>query len=140
MDVNPVLQVLTERFAQEPYARWFGIEIVQLEPGRARVKMRTSETMKNLFGSVHGGGVYSLLDAAFELAVNSHGTVAVALNVNVSYTCAAVPGETLIAECKEISRSRKISTCEGRVTGEDGRLVATCHALAYRKEEASPSR
>jgi acyl-CoA thioesterase len=136
MVADSSLEVLKEKFLKEPYARWFGIDVLELEPGRARVTMRTSDNMSNLFGSVHGGGIYSLFDAAFELTVNSHGTVAVALSVNVSYVSAAKPGETLTAECREVHRSRRISTCESRVTGEDGRLVATCHALAYRKEEA----
>jgi acyl-CoA thioesterase len=94
--------------------------------------------MKNLFGSIHGAAIFSLADAAFELAVNSHGTVAVALGVNVNYLCAANPGETLLAEGRETNRSRRISACEIRVTGEEGRLIATFQALAYRKKDPLP--
>jgi len=89
--MDQCLAALKKHFQEEPYARIFGIEIVELEEGRALLKMQTSSRMNNLFGTIHGAATYSLLDAAFELAVNSHGTVAVALSVNVNYLNAALP-------------------------------------------------
>ena len=136
--MDQCLDALKEHFLEEPYARTFGIEIVELEAGRALMQMQTSQRMNNLFGMIHGAAIYSLLDAAFELAVNSHGTVAVALSVNVNYLNAALPGEMLQAEARETNLSRKISACEIRVTGKDGRLVASAQALAYRKKDKLP--
>jgi acyl-CoA thioesterase len=136
--MDQCLAALKEHFLEEPYARIFGIEIVELEAGRALLQMQTSQRMNNLFGMIHGAAIYSLLDAAFELAVNSHGTVAVALSVNVNYLNAALPGETLHAEARETNQSRKISACEIRVTGKDARLVASAQALAYRKKDKLP--
>ncbi|RQW80092.1 MAG: hotdog fold thioesterase [Methanothrix sp.] len=138
MNMNDVLQILRDRFSLEPFARTLGIKIAELEPGHATVTMRTTNEMNNLFATTHGGAIYSLLDAAFELTVNSHGTVAVALQVNVNYLSAALPGEMLTAEGREVNRSRKISACEIRVTGEDGRLIATSQTLAFRKKDPLP--
>ena len=132
------LAALEKHFAQEPYARIFGIRIVELEEGRALLEMKTTPSMNNLFGMTHGGAIFSLVDAAFELAVNSHGTVAVALGANMNYLNAPLPGESLRAEGREVNRSRKISACQITVTGEDGRLVATCQAMAYRKKDRLP--
>ncbi len=136
--MSDFLKSLEEQFRKEPYAQIFGIEIVDLAPGRALVKMETTENMTNIFEMIHGAAIYSLMDAAFELTVNSHGTVAVALSVNVSYLNAAAPGEALLAEGKEVNKSARISTCEIRVTGKGGRLMATCQALAYRKKDPLP--
>lgn len=136
--MDQCLAALKEHFLEEPYAQIFGIEIVELEAGRALLQMQTSQRMNNLFGMIHGAAIYSLLDAAFELAVNSHGTVAVALSVNVNYLNAALPGEMLQAEARETNQSRKISACEIRVTGKDARLVASAQALAYRKKDKLP--
>ena len=91
--MDQCIKSLKEKFAQEPYARMFGIEIEELEAGHAILKMKTNETMNNIFGTTHGAAIYSLLDAAFELTVNSHGTVAVALGVNVNYLSPAHPGD-----------------------------------------------
>jgi len=132
------LAALEKHFAQEPYARIFGIRIVELEEGRALLEMKTTPSMNNLFGMTHGAAIFSLVDAAFELAVNSHGTVAVALSVNMNYLNAPLPGESLRAEGREVNKSRKISACQITVTGEDGRLIATCQAMAYRKKDTLP--
>jgi len=132
------LAALEKRFVEEPYAKIFGIGILKLETGRALLRMTTSENMNNIFGMTHGAAIFSLVDAAFELAVNSHGTVAVALGVNINYINAPMPGETLQAEGREVNRSRKISACQISVTGEDGQLIATCQALAYRKKDRLP--
>jgi acyl-CoA thioesterase len=116
----------------------FAIKIASLEEGRALLRMKTTPEMNNLFAMTHGAAIYSLVDAAFELAVNSHGTVAVAISVNMNYINAPKVGEILQAEGREVNASRKIAACEITVTGEDGRLIATCQALAYRKMEALP--
>jgi acyl-CoA thioesterase len=116
----------------------FAIKIASLEEGRALLRMKTTPEMNNLFAMTHGAAIYSLVDAAFELAVNSHGTVAVAISVNMNYINAPKVGEILQAEGREVNASRKIAACEITVTGEDGRLIATCQALAYRKKEALP--
>ncbi len=136
--MDQCLAVLEKRFCEEPYAKMFGIRIVELEAGRALLMMKTSENMNNLFGTTHGAAIFSLVDAAFELAVNSHGTVAVALGANMNYLSAPLAGESLRAEGREVNRSRKISACHISVTGEDGRLIATCQALAYRKKDKLP--
>ncbi len=132
------LNALKRHFEEEPYARMFAIEVASLEEGRALLRMKTTPEMNNLFAMTHGAAIYSLVDAAFELAVNSHGTVAVAISVNMNYINAPKVGEILQAEGREVNASRKIAACEITVTGEDGRLIAACQALAYRKKEALP--
>jgi acyl-CoA thioesterase len=132
------LDLILKRFEEEPYAKSLGIRLVELEYGRALVSMTVPEGMENLFGVAHGGAVFSLIDGAFEAAANSHGTIAVALNVSVTYLRPASVGESLHAEAREISRSARISSYEIRVVNEEKELIATCQALAYRKKERLP--
>ncbi|MBW2123747.1 MAG: PaaI family thioesterase, partial [Deltaproteobacteria bacterium] len=94
--------------------------------------------MENLFGMAHGGAIYSLIDEAFQTAVNSHGTLAVALNMNVTYVNSPEPGDLLRAEAREVSLTRKTGTYAIRVTDGKDRLIALCQALAYRKGEPLP--
>ena len=115
-----------------------GLRLVEVGPGNALVELKLSEDTKNIFGVAHGGAVFSLIDGAFEVAANSHGTVAVALNVNVSYINPSIPGDTLRAEAREVSRSRRISSYRIEVKNEKGDLIATCQAMAYRKKDPLP--
>ncbi|MDD2637524.1 MAG: PaaI family thioesterase [Methanothrix sp.] len=125
---------------KEPYARSLGIRLEELRLGWAVAEMEFSGDMKDLLGTAHGGALFSLIDEAFGAAANSWGTVAVALNVNVVYVRSPSPGETLRAEAEEVHRSETASTCEIRVLGEDGRLIATAQATGYRKKERLPFR
>ena len=62
----------------------------------------------------------------------------VALNVNVSYVSSPEPGARLRAEAREVSRTKKISSYDIRVTDGAGQLIATCQALAYRTGKPLP--
>jgi acyl-CoA thioesterase len=115
-----------------------GMRLIDIGQGSSTVEMKLSEQMKNIFGVTHGGAVFSLIDGAFEAAANSHGTVAVALNVNVSYINPAMPDDTLYAQAREFSKSRRISTYHIQVKNDKGVVIAACQAMAYRKKDPLP--
>lgn len=124
--------------AEEPYANRMGIRCLEVEPGFCRVEMVVGDEMLNIFRIAHGGAVFSLLDEAFQLACNSHGVVALALNLSVTYVSASRPGDRLTAEARETSLTARTASYNIRVTREDGSLVALAQALAYRKKEPLP--
>ena len=117
------------------YAKKLGMELAEVSEGHAVLEMTTGPDDTNLFGTVHGGAVFSLMDEAFQASCNSHGTVAVALSVNIVYHNPTRPGARLRAESREIHRSNKTATYHITVTDDTDTLVATCQALAYRKKE-----
>ena len=135
---NRIIDAIKQKMENEPYARKLGLELVLLEPGRATVEMTPQAENANLFGMIHGGAIFSLIDEAFQLACNSHGTLAVALNVAVTYHRPPDRQSTLRAEAEEVHRSRKTATYEIKVVDEKGALIATCLALAYRKGDPLP--
>lgn len=135
---SAIQKAFFERVSEEGFARKLGLRLVELEAGFAAVEMKTGPDDGNIFNSVHGGAIFSLVDEAFQVSCNSHGTVAVALDVNVVYHRPARAGCTLRAEAREIHRSKKTATYEIHVTDEKGRLVASSQALAYRKGERLP--
>lgn len=122
----------------EPFARKLGIRVAALGPGYSRVEMEVTPDMANIYGPAHGGAVFSLIDEAFEIASNSHGVMAVALNVNITYVRPACVGDALVAEAKETNRSKRISTYEIEVKNEKGRKIASAQCLAYIKGDRIP--
>lgn len=126
------------RVEEEGYANKLGLRLLAVEEGYARVEMKPAAVDENIFGMVHGGAIFSLMDEAFQISCNSHGTVAVALSVNVVYHSPPETGATLTAESREIHRSAKTGTYDIRVRDEKDRLIASCQALAYRKKDRLP--
>jgi len=120
-----------------------GIKVLEVSEGFAKVKVEITESHLNGIGTVHGGTIFTLADVAFAAASNSHGTVAVAVNVNISFVKAASKG-VLYAEARELSRNPKLANYDIRVTDENGNLIALFQGLAYRKKdkllEVNPNR
>ena len=138
MNEKTTIERLIQATGKEPYARKMGIRTVSLEAGHAVVEMDSSEDDGNIFGMIHGGAIFSLIDEAFQLSCNSHGTVAVALNVTVTYHQPPDKGGILRAESREIHRSRRTGTYDIKVTDSKDKLIASCMALAYRKGDPLP--
>ena len=136
--MEKIFEAIREKVAREPFAKALGLDLVKIDVGYSLVRMRFTAELENIFGMAHGGAVYSLIDEAFEIASNSHGTVALALGVNVQYIAAASPGDLLFAEAKEVSRSARISHYDITVKNEREELIATCKAMAYRKKDHLP--
>ena len=123
----------------ESLAKTFKIELVELETGRSVVEMDyRPETMSNIYERAHGGAIYALIDEAFETAGQTHGTIAVALNVNVTYIASPANGTRLRAEAFEISRTKKTAVYDINVWGPGKQHIATCQALAYRTGKPIP--
>ncbi|MDY6988751.1 MAG: hotdog fold thioesterase [Thermodesulfobacteriota bacterium] len=133
-----VRQAMVKRVKEEPFARKMNLELLELNEGHSVVEMTFAEDMENIFGMAHGGAVFALIDEAFETASNSHGTVAVALNMNITYTAAAQRGARLRAEARELNRTPRTATYDIKVTDEDQTLIAVCQALVYRKKNKLP--
>jgi acyl-CoA thioesterase len=127
-----------ERAAGDPFACSLGIELIEAGPGCSVVAMTVRKEMLNSHDTAHGGVVFSLADAAFAAASNSHGPLAVALEVSINYVAPAFLGERLLAEAREESLGRRIGVYRLKVTKEDGTLVAVAQATAYRKNQNQP--
>ena len=129
---------LVSAAAAEGYAGKMGFSTVEVSPGRAVVEMLPGEDDENIFGYIHGGALSALIDEAFQLACNSHGTIAVALNINVAFHSPAVKGVRLRAEARECYLGRRTGTYSIKVHDTHGKLIATCQATAYRKNTPLP--
>ena len=133
------MDLIKARSLKEPYNAHMGIRLEKLEPGHARVSMEALPEMANMYGKVHGGAIFSLLDSGFQYACNSHGKVAVALEVSIYYLAPAEVGQTLAAEVSEINRTRKTALYEALVrAAPDGGIVCRAKALAYRVGSPMP--
>ena len=119
-------------FAKDSWARDAGIELGEVSPGRAKVRMKVEERHKNSHGTVHGGAIFTLADTALALASNSHGVPAAAINASISYVKSA-SGGTLYADAEEFSVNPKIATYLVTVTDNDGARIAIFQGMVYRK-------
>jgi acyl-CoA thioesterase len=133
-----IKEAIFRQVEREPFAKKFDLKLIDLDDGYSKVVMVFTSDMENMFGKAHGGALFALIDEAFETASNSHGTVAVALNMNISYLASPSTGATLTAEAKEINRTNKTAVYDIKVVEGGSRLLASCQALVYRLDKALP--
>jgi acyl-CoA thioesterase len=138
--VDPkIKQAITAAVGREPFAASMGICLLELGDGHSLVEMIFEPARQaNIYERAHGGALFGLIDEAFETAAQTDGTVAVAMNVNVTYIASPNPGDRLRAEARRIARTKRTATYDIKVSDADGRLIAVCQALAFRTGKPIP--
>jgi uncharacterized protein (TIGR00369 family) len=108
--------------------RTLGGGIDSVEEGRVVFWLDPDDRHTNPMGTMHGGVLATLLDSAMGCAVQSalpEGVAYTTLQLAVSYVRPVLPGTRRIrAEGTVLHVGSRTATAEGRVTSEDGKLVA----------------
>jgi acyl-CoA thioesterase len=133
-----IRNAILKQLSTEPFAQKFGLQLIDIQEGYAKVEMAFTQNMENMFGMAHGGAIFALIDTAFEIASNSHGTMAVALNMNINYLASPAKGSKLTAKAKEINKTKKTAAYDITVTDDKNNLIAACQALVYRMDKPLP--
>lgn len=110
-------------------ARFLGVRLVEIGPGRAVMSMSVTRPMLNALGLCHGGFTFKLADDAFAYACNSHNRPAVGLNCTISYLAPAREGDVLTATCEERHRKGRSGTYDATITNQDGEVIALFRGL-----------
>ena len=129
------MDTLKKFVQQDHFAKHLGIEMLEYGAGRARARMEIGKHHLNSAGTVHGGAIFSLADAVFSVASNSHGTLALAINVGISFF-KAVTGGALTATAEEVSLNPKLATYLITVTDDAGNKIALFQGTVYRKKDS----
>lgn len=125
-------QVLGKMLENDAFSRWLGLVVDEITAGGCRLHYTVKADMLNGFGIIHGGAVFAAADSAFAFACNSHGRLAVALDVSITFTKAAKEGETLTVEAKEVHLGNKTSVYDIITRNEQGEIMAVFKGTAYR--------
>jgi acyl-CoA thioesterase len=129
------MDTLKKFVEHDRFAKHLDIEMLDYSPGKATARMALKSHHLNSAGTVHGGAIFALADAVFSVASNSHGTLAMAINVSISYFKAVKSG-TLIAEGREVSFNPKLATYLIDVKDDAGNAIALFQGTVYRKKES----
>ncbi|MFN3463784.1 MAG: hydroxyphenylacetyl-CoA thioesterase PaaI [Terricaulis sp.] len=122
-----IAETLLQREGTRP--AW-GIAIDDAREGYARIRMKLRDDMLNGHRIGHGGMIFALADTAFAYACNSRNENTVAQNASISFLAPAQPGDVLIAEAREASRSGRSGVYQVSVRTADGRVIAEFTGLS----------
>ena len=114
------------------FAMGLGIDVKHVSEGRAVLEMKITEEHLNIFGTVHGGALFTMADTAFGIAGNTRG-IAVALQANINFLKPAHLGDILTATAEEESLTRSTGVYNVRMENQKGDVVALFRGVTYRK-------
>ena len=130
------MNIIKKFFSEEDkFAQYCGINLLEVDAGWAKTSMKIEPHHMNGAKTVHGGAIFTLADFAFAVASNSHGLLAMGINVNVSFVKAATVG-TLYAEANEQSINPKLASYSVLVTDDMDDTVAIFQGMVYRKTKS----
>lgn len=129
MDIQKMIEY---RNTRSPFSRRMGIQLTELELGRAVAVKTVTEEDLNPLEYAHGGVCFSLADTACGSAMAVHGYMAVTLNANYQFLRPARMGDRLRAEAAEVKSGRTVSVFDVRVTDQDGTLLGSGTFTFYR--------
>lgn len=106
-------------WAGDAASRALGMEVLDVAPGRATVRMRVREDMVNGHGTGHGGLTFALGDTAFAFACNSYNRSTVAARCEIRFLAPTRLGDVLVASAVERSRKGRDGVYDVEVRCQD---------------------
>ena len=126
------LETVQYMLNQDAFSQWMGIEIVEIKEKYCLLKMPIKAEMINGLKTVHGGITFSFADSALAFSSNNSGEAAVALNCVINFTTAVRLGDTLFAESKLLTETRKTGIYDILITNQNKELVASFRGTVYK--------
>ncbi len=128
-------RVVSAMMAKDAFSQWLGIEIVEVRPRGATVRMTVRDEMVNGFGVCHGGIPFSLADSALAFASNTHGRITVSIENTITYPKRISVGDVLTASAEEDSATNKLGFFRVTVRRSED-IVALFRGTVYKTSQA----
>ena len=127
-------RVVSAMMAKDAFSQWLGIEVLDVRPSGATVRMEVRPEMQNGFGVCHGAIPFALADSALAFASNAHGKITLSIENSITYPKAIAVGDVLTATADEESATRRLAFY--RVAVERGSdIVALFRGTVYRTNQ-----
>lgn len=117
---------------QDAFSQWMGIKILEIKEKYCLLEMPVKAEMINGLKTVHGGVTFAFADSALAFSSNNSGEAAVALNCVINFTVAVRLGDTLFAESKLLTETRKTGIYDILITNQNKELVASFRGTVYK--------
>ena len=123
MAINPELLDFEKYARSNPFMHHNHIEIVKVTEESCRVKVTLVHELKNLYGAVHGGLMYSMADVVCGIAARVDGNDYVTQSTHMNYL-RNTKGDEIYCDTQIVKRGRTMVIIRFQITDDAGRLLA----------------
>ena len=116
--------------------RHVGMELVSVEPGKARLSLKVRDEFTNGHGMCHGGYIFMLADSAFAFACNNRNILSVALDTAINFIKPVHVGDVLTAEAREIHNGKSTGLYHIHISNQNNHEVAIFKGTCFRTHKS----
>ncbi len=131
-DNNLARQVVDHMMKTDLFSQWLGIQVIEIEEGYSKIKMKVRSEMMNGLGIIHGGIAFSLADSSFAFAWNRRNNLSVALDTSINFIKPIHIGDELLAEAKEIHNGKSTGLYHITIFNQKEHVVALFKGTCFR--------
>ena len=124
-------QVRDALWAGDHATQMLGMEITEVGPGRAVIRMAVRQDMLNGHAICHGGLITTLADSTFAFACNSHNELTVASGFSVDLLAPGRLGDLLTATAVEVSKAGRTGVYDVEVRNQRSERIALFRGRSY---------
>ena len=124
-------QVRDAMLADDHASKMLGMQVVDVAPGRAVVRMTVRQDMLNGHAICHGGLITTLADSSFAFACNSYNELTVASGFAVDLLAPGRLGDVLTATCAEVAKGGRTGLYDSEVCNQRGERIALFRGRSY---------
>ena len=133
-ETNP--QQLAERvrdgmLADDHATRMLGMQVVEVGPGRAVMRMTVRQDMLNGHAICHGGLIATLADSTFAFACNAYNELTLASGFSIDLLAPGRLGDELTASCTELAKGGRSGLYDCEVCNQRGERIALFRGRSY---------
>jgi acyl-CoA thioesterase len=108
-----------------------GIEVYDLKEGHAKGRLTILKEHINVFGTVHGGILFTFADHIGGACGNTLGKKSLLVESSIQFMKGVTEGETVFAEAKLTYKGKKIGRIDTKIFRENKEIVAVMHMVFY---------
>lgn len=119
-------KVVCDLLNSSPFYHYMDMKVVETGEGYAKLTLMARKQHQNLYGTVHGGALASVLDSSCTIAVGTlmeEDEVAVTVDMRINYISNISEG-LLVGEGRVLHRGSRTGVAQGEVRDEKGKLLA----------------
>ncbi len=122
-----------------PFAAAIGMEILNIREGYVFARVKTRKELKNIYGDLHGGCLYTVADNMAGIAASTYGYYVTTVNGSIQYLKAARNTEYIDCEAEVIKPGRSISVVSVRIRDDRKMLLNTAEFTYFNLKKREPS-
>ena len=126
---------MTKVLIEDDFSRHLGIEILEFEEKFIKARIPFKENVKNNYGSVHGGVLYSFADILGGCVACMSGKFCTTVEGNMNYLEPAVSKDYIYCEAKRVRGGNHLIVVKVKIRNDSGKRLDDGSFTFYRSNE-----